>query len=74
MIEESIFKDTNSLIFNNEIIRYIIDKKVEHEPGIRKLEHTFKQIISKLQYSRIINCSKNEKCILDKKTIDGLLA
>ena len=71
MIKDSIFKDNNNLVFSDDIIKYIIDKKVEHEPGIRKLEHTFKQIISKMQYSHIINNDK--KLGINKSAIDAFL-
>lgn len=78
MIEQSIFKKENNIdiVIDDDNIKYIIEKKIQYEPGIRKLEHIFKQLISKLQYSKITNglLKMNEiKIIIDRKMIDKFI-
>lgn len=72
MMEKS--NDQINIIFGNDIIKYIIEKKTINEPGIRKLEHIFQQIINTLQYLHVINKqSMKIPIILTKKMVDDLL-
>jgi ATP-dependent Lon protease len=67
MIKESIFKD-NILTIDDNTLQYIIEKKIEHEPGIRKLQNVFKQIISKMQFT-YISALKSDKVGMEMYTI-----
>ena len=55
MINDSIFKDNISINIDSNTLKYIIEKKIEKEDGIRKLEQAFKNIMTKLQYTYVTN-------------------
>jgi len=71
ILNEYLFKEDN-IIFNDDVLEYIIDKTLTEE-GVRNLKRSLDTIISKINLNRIKNNLTVHNYVIDKKIVDELL-
>jgi ATP-dependent Lon protease len=69
-IEKNLCLNKGDFVFNNEILKYIIDNKTAQEKGVRNLKRNLEVIFNRINLFRLL---KNEDKLFNQKIIQNIV-